>query len=159
MKLRRVLFTLTGFILAFAGGAAQAQMVVASDPRTVVAALEASELTAELVESPDSAPHINSSHDGIKFLVFFLTCDDDQRNCKTLQFFMGYTDAKETTLEHLNEWNRTKRFTRAYRDSDGDPVLEMDLDTDMGGMPEALFREQVSLWRSQMDAFHEHIFP
>ncbi|QYU70641.1 YbjN domain-containing protein [Leptolyngbya sp. 15MV] len=159
MGIRRALFIAVGCALVFTSAALRAQTIVASDPQTVVAALQASGLETDLIESSDGSRRIDSSHDGIKFVVFFFTCDDDERNCKTLQFFMGYTDAKDTTLEQLNEWNRTKRFTRAYRDADGDPVLEMDVDTDMGGVPDAWFREQISVWLSQMDAFHTHLFP
>jgi hypothetical protein len=31
------------------------------------------------------------------------------------------------TPEHMNEWNRTKRLSRAYLDDEGDPILEADL--------------------------------
>ena len=33
----------------------------------------------------------------------------------------------ELSYEDINEWNRTKRLSRAYLDSDNDPVLEADL--------------------------------
>jgi hypothetical protein len=31
------------------------------------------------------------------------------------------------TLQRINAWNQEKRFSRAYLDKDGDPVLESDL--------------------------------
>lgn len=36
------------------------------------------------------------------------------------------------TYEDINEWNRTKRLSRAYLDSDRDPVLEADLLSNAG---------------------------
>ena len=33
----------------------------------------------------------------------------------------------ELSYEDINEWNRTRRLSRAYLDSDNDPVLEADL--------------------------------
>lgn len=36
------------------------------------------------------------------------------------------------TIAKMNEWNRTKRFSRAYIDSDGDATLESDLDLEGG---------------------------
>ncbi|PPK50026.1 YbjN domain-containing protein [Marinobacter persicus] len=41
----------------------------------------------------------------------------------------GYFVTSGVTLsyEDMNEWNRTKRLSRAYLDADNDPVLEADL--------------------------------
>ncbi|MDR1164392.1 MAG: YbjN domain-containing protein [Deltaproteobacteria bacterium] len=41
-----------------------------------------------------------------------------------------------TTIEEVNAWNQTKRFSRSYMDEDNDPVLELDLDF-AGGITEA----------------------
>ncbi len=43
-----------------------------------------------------------------------------------LQTYYGATGLK-LSYEQINEWNRTKRLSRAYLDSDKDPVLEADL--------------------------------
>jgi len=43
-----------------------------------------------------------------------------------IQAFYGISGAK-VTYEDINEWNRTKRLSRAYLDSDKDPILEADL--------------------------------
>lgn len=147
---------LTAFSLLTAT-AVQAQTVIASNPQSVIDALEAEGHKVALNRPEGQAPHIESWHNGRKFLVLFYNCDDALANCRTLQFYFGFNDAKDTTLERLNEWNRTKRFTRAYRDGEGDPVLEMDLDTDPDGVTQAWFHEQLRTWRSQMDAYREHI--
>lgn len=52
----------------------------------------------------------------------------------------------EWTLEQINDWNRTKRLSRAYIDADGDPVLEADLISDTG-----LSVDQVQVF---IDVFH-----
>jgi hypothetical protein len=38
----------------------------------------------------------------------------------------------QVTLEKVNEWNKTKRFSRVYLDSDGDPNVEWDIDIEGG---------------------------
>ena len=48
-----------------------------------------------------------------------------------LQFFYGVSGGK-WIYEDMNEWNKTKRLTRAYLDSDNDPILESDLLSDGG---------------------------
>lgn len=39
----------------------------------------------------------------------------------------------------INDWNKTKRLSRAYIDDDSDPVVEGDLLTDAGVNPEQLY--------------------
>lgn len=45
----------------------------------------------------------------------------------SIQFYASFGDSS-ATLKKVNEWNRTKRYSRSYLDDDGDPVLELDLD-------------------------------
>jgi hypothetical protein len=39
---------------------------------------------------------------------------------------------KGVPLSKVNAWNQSKRYSRAYLDSDGDPALQLDLDMDGG---------------------------
>ena len=54
---------------------------------------------------------------------------------KAIQFHSSFSDGS-ATLKKVNEWNRTKRFSRAYLDDDGEPHLELDLELD-GGVTQA----------------------
>lgn len=56
------------------------------------------------------------------------------------------------TLRDVNEWNRTKLFTRAYLDNDGDPVLEMDVDLD-GGVTIARIKDSIRTYNVSLAAF------
>ena len=138
---------------------AQAQLVSSTNPQAIKAAVEAQGWPATLNTPDDQNPYIESKRNDMKFLVLFMNCDDDHKNCKTLQYYMGFSDAKETSLDRLNEWNKTKRFARAYRDKDGDPVLEMDLDLDFKGIPSENVNESLVTWAALMDAYHAHLFP
>src|SRR3546814_13713811 len=92
------------------------------------------------------------------FLVIFMNCTGG-RNCRTLQYYMGFSDAKDVPLERFNEWNREKRFARAYRDESGDPGLEMDVDVDFNGLPRENHRETFNTWPPLQPA-HRHLpFP
>ena len=102
-------------------------------------------------------PYIESNRNGLKFLVLFMNCEEN-KNCKTLQNNMGFSDAKEVTIERLNQWNKDKRFARAYRDDAGDPVLEMDVDLDFAGIPRENVGETFNTWSSLMDSFREYVF-
>src|SRR3546814_4582868 len=91
------------------------------------------------------------------FLVIFMNCTGGH-DCRTLQYYMGFSDARQVPLERFNEWNREKRFARAYRDESGDPVLEMDVDFDFSVLPRENIRETLNTWASLMSAYREFIF-
>lgn len=49
----------------------------------------------------------------------------------SIQFYVGFT-SKDVTLEKVNAWNQTKKYSKSYLDKAGDPCLELDLDFDGG---------------------------
>lgn len=145
--------------LLFSAAPAAAQMVSPTNPEAIKEVIEAKGWEATLNLPDDDNPYIQSSYHEMGFVVLFMNCDDNHRNCKTLQYYTGFSDAKETTLERINEWNMEKRFARSYRDAEGDPVIEMDIDLDFDGLPRQNVDESLNTWASLMDAFYEHIFP
>jgi hypothetical protein len=157
-KLRNKLFAGAALALACVVSApAHAELVSAKDPAVIRQILEGQGLPAELRKSDDSPPYLESKHNGLKFLILFMNCDDSKRNCATVQFYMSFSDADNASLENLNNWNKDKRFARAYRDDEGDPVLEMDLDLDFDGLPRKNVGEAINTWKSLMDAFQKHV--
>jgi hypothetical protein len=156
--LRSLRGAVTLLALVGAAGTAHAELVSPADPQVIADIVKSQGRPAELVLSDDSNPMIRSEHNGLKFLVLFMNCRDDHTGCRTLQYYTGFTDAKDTTLERLNEWNSSKRFARAYRDDEGDPVLEMDVDVDFAGLPRENVGETFNTWTSLMDAYREFLF-
>jgi hypothetical protein len=144
-------------IATLAAVPAHAELVNASNPATIKAIVESQGWPATLVSKPGDDPYIESNRNGLKFLVLFMNCTEG-RNCKTLQYYMGFSDAKQVPLEKFNQWNKEKRFARAYRDDEGDPVLEMDVDVDFNGIPRENIGETFNTWSSLMDTFREFIF-
>jgi len=136
---------------------ASAQTVSATRPETIAAVLKARGLPSELKQEGDGNPYIKSAFDDMPFLVALMNCNDQQEDCKTVQFYFGFNDRKGFDLEKLNEWNRTKRFARAYRDTENDPVLVMDIDTDKGGVPQAVFNENLDVWLNQMQLYRRYV--
>lgn len=43
-----------------------------------------------------------------------------------------FSVSEKPSLERINDWNRTKRFSRSYLDQDGDANLQLDLELDGG---------------------------
>jgi hypothetical protein len=74
---------------------------------------------------------------------------------KDIQLYAGFK-AKRITLSRINEWNKTKRFGRAYLDNSNDPVIEADLDFEGGVTAEAIVRF-VALFGQLVEGFAEYI--
>lgn len=148
---------IAGAAAFFAAAPAHAELVNANNPATIEAIVESQGWPATIVSKPGDDPYIESNRNGLKFLVLFMNCDEGKK-CKTLQYYMGFSDAKDVSLEKLNKWNKDKRFARAYKDDEGDPVLEMDVDLDFAGIPRENVGETFNTWASLMDSFREYIF-
>lgn len=139
---------------------AHAQMVTAKDPQQVMAAAKEAGLTdGKIVYGDDDDPYIEMQYDGLKTLIFFMNCDQSHKDCKTLQYYIGFSDAENVTVDKLNTWNRDKRFGHAFVDDEGDPVLEMDMDLDFNGLPKVNVVESFNTWKSLVEQFHDFLYP
>ena len=68
-------------------------------------------------------------------------------NKKTnVQFYSFFKKQKKMDLKKVNEWNATKRFSRAYLDQDGDAVIEWDVDLE-GGTTAGALKESIRTYR------------
>lgn len=150
----RILLSALAATFLFAGSA-QAQMVRAQDPESIARTLQAMGYKAEMTKDDSGDPLIKSSSGGSNFAIFFFGCTKNV-DCRTVQFFAGYTDRKPT-LARINEWNMNKRFGRAYISSSGSARVEMDVDLDDGGVSGKLFEDNVEFWVLLMGQFEKHI--
>ncbi len=77
--------------------------------------------------------------DGINYRLYIYDDDD-------LQLYFGVT-GYDIDAEAINEWNRTRRLSRAYLDEENDPILEADLLANAGYTEEQLVEWfQVFTW-------------
>ncbi len=135
---------------------AQAQMVRAQDPDSLVQALQEGGYAARLGTDKVGDPMITSGVGGTTFQIFFYNCTDN-RECATVQFHSGYALDETISLERINEWNSSERFGRAYLDDEDDPILEMDVDLDDGGVSRLLFIDNIEFWQSVLGKFERFI--
>jgi hypothetical protein len=82
----------------------------------------------------------------------FNDCKTGKRSCKSVEFYTGFTDL-DLSLEQINDWNARMRWVRAYIDKEGDPVLEMDVDMDFGGISRALFWDNFEVFVGMVGKF------
>jgi hypothetical protein len=152
--MRRLVLVAAGWAAFCLAGPAAAQNVQPWEPNTVVAALQRAGLPADLGVD-ENAPVISSAYEGTNFKVYLLNCTD-KADCRSVQFFSGYSGTG-ATLTTINEWNKTKRFARAYLDEEGTAWLEMDIDMDPDGISPPLFQHNVEYWLGLIAVFEEHI--
>ena len=144
-------------LLATGGAAAaNAQMVRAQDPQSLVKVLQEAGFQAQLDTDPTGDPRITSGVSGSRFYILFYNCTAN-RNCATVQFRAGYKLDKPLGLDRINAWNSSQRFAKAFIDAENDPVLDMDLDLDDGGVSKALFIDNLEFWSTALSAFEKHI--
>ena len=135
---------------------AESQMVRAQDPGSLVSALQQGGYAAKLGIDKVGDPMITSGVSGTNFQIFFYNCTD-HKACATVQFHSGYDLANPVSLAQINEWNSRQRFGRAYLDKENDPILEMDVDLDDGGVSSLLFIDNIEFWASILGNFERHI--
>ncbi len=76
-----------------------------------------------------------------------------KKNDKTLLLYCGWS-GKQVSLSRINEWNKTKRFAKAYIDNEGDPVLESDYEL-TGGVTEQNVKEWMKTYVLFLKQFKE----
>ena len=152
----KALFAAAALATAVTAAPAQAQLVRAQDPQSLVRALQNGGYSAELGVDGVGDPKITSSSSGTTFQIFFYNCTN-HKECATIQFHSGYHLEQSPTLDLINQWNRSQRFGRGYLDKTNDPILEMDVDLDDGGLSPALFIDNVEFWTSVLPKFEKHI--
>ena len=112
--------------------------------------------TANLEAFNNGDPKISGRLDGAKYEVFFLGCTEN-KNCNNMQLTAGWalSESKKITLDKIDEWNRTKRFGKAFLDPKGNPRLEMDLP--IVGVSTPYLERVFEWWQVGLRAFREHI--
>jgi hypothetical protein len=137
---------------------AAAETVTAKDPQSIVQAMQAAGYQAKLDVDKVGDPMVKSSTSGTQFGVYFYNCTD-HKDCTSIQFQTGFdTDpGKAPSLEVINRWNTTKRYTAAYLDDEGDPGISMDVNLDHGGIASDLFEDNLQLWASLVADYEKHI--
>src|SRR5690606_15378694 len=109
---------------------------------------------AEREDQYSDDPGISGVIDGIDYYVYFVNCGGPA-GCEDLNFYAGFYDIRPE-LEAINEWNRDRRFGKAYLDHDGDAVVEMDINLEHGVTADNL-DSSFQVWALVLSEFVAHI--
>lgn len=143
--------------LAMGSVPAQAQQITAANPGGIVHFLQALGHKVEVSADSSEDPMLTVKTDDHTYRVFFYGCTDG-KNCDSIQFYAGWTEADNNTMKAMNDWNKEHRYGRAYIDNDGDPCIEFDIETGAGGISPGLFADEVEVWGLLMDAFTSYVY-
>jgi hypothetical protein len=130
--------------------------VTATNAYSILEAVHEFGYTATMEKDSDGDPKISGKVSSTNFNVYFYGCTDNT-DCKSLIFKAGYNLSDGMSASDINEWNRNKRFSRAYIDDEGDPFLEMDVNLDYDGVGSKNFQDTLDWWRVSVESFEEFI--
>ncbi len=149
--LRAALCTL-GLVCSI-GCACAADIVDATDPSAI---LNVAKGFGSATLETDSAgdPKISGRIDGVKYGIYFYGCNAGKA-CTDIQLAAGWSDVK-VTLDKINEWNRTKRYGKAYLDKENDPMLELSVNINHGVSVKNL-EDTFEWWKAIVDGFQEEV--
>lgn len=147
MNLRN--FALAASFVAAAAGPAMAEDIVASDPKTVLGALNQLGYQASLTTNANGSSSIEMKVDGSPSYVDFFNCNDDNTSCRSIMLVYGMDLTDGTTPEMANEWNAQTIHGFIYLDKNSDPWLEMTLPI-YDGVSNSLFENVMIIWRNRI---------
>jgi hypothetical protein len=133
-----------------------ARLITAGDPEAIADVVRGKGFDVEVTKDNDGDPMLQVEGKGYKFAILFYGCTN-HRDCVTLGLYAGWTGST-ADLAKINKWNKDNRFGRAYIDDENDPVVEMDIDLDDGGMSRLLFEDHIEFWMSVMSQYSKYIF-
>lgn len=157
---------IAGGLLVLAGSAAHAKddkpcpagAICASNPQTVVAALQAAGYKAQLTKDNEGDTSVTSAAAGYDFDVLFYGCDNHIK-CDSLQFRLTFSPYENHTPDLANLWNREKRLLKAEARPDKRMVFNYDVST-VGGLTQANFTDTAEWWALMLGEvdkfFREH---
>jgi hypothetical protein len=136
------------FVLA-GGACAQAQEIVMAEPGAI-RDLARGYGSATLDKSDSGAPMISGRVDGRAYAIFFDNCPDGT-GCSDIRFFAVFP-GNRPSLDVINDWNRDKRWGKAYTDADLDAALEFDVNMS-SGVPHGTVDQTIAVWVETLSSF------
>lgn len=93
---------------------------------------------------------------GVNFDVYFFDCDSQDNRCSSIQFAAGWSLNREIDSATLNNWNKDKRWMRAYLTGANNEALYGEMDIIVGpGLSETL-DNYVATWKVALPQFKTH---
>ena len=106
---------------------------------------------ARVETAPTGEPLILGSIEETGYAIVFYGCVEGE-DCSDIQFVARWSAPFELDLEVINRWNAAARFATAWRDPDGDAVLEYAINLE-GGVTAENLADSFDWWRLLIAGF------
>jgi len=152
------LISILAFVLALAGTALVGTAMAAPIPSPGISADEVAEVlrgkghTIEIAKDKDGDPLLKAVDGQTRYSVYFYNRNGQSR-FDAIQFGFGFAGIAPARIA---QWNKSKRFGRAYLEEDGKVWVEMDMETTRGITTEAL-EENLDRWLSVLAEFARYV--
>lgn len=130
-----------------------ADMVCASAPQTVFAALARKGQEPVMGKDDTGDPMIDGKAAGYNFTIFFYGCKD-AGGCNSLQFVATFKAESTHTPELANRWNVKKRFSQMSIEPDKRLNFRYDVNM-LGGLSRANFEDTLEWWETMLNEFSD----
>ncbi len=137
---------------AGAAGAGAEETIDATDPARILA-LSHNYGEAALTTDNLGDPLIEGRIGEKDYDLFFYNCIEG-RDCKSLTFSATWEGA-DLTDQMMADWNREKRFGKAYLDGDGNATVDMSVNLH-GGVTRANLDDTIDWWRLVLVEFDDY---
>jgi hypothetical protein len=75
---------------------------------------------------------------------------------RRVEFYIYIDSNQRNVLDSVNKWNKDRFYSRSHVDEDGDPVLELELDT-TGGITEARIKDFFKTCQNSFDQWKGYV--
>ena len=146
--------------LGLAAGSAQAKPIPDGGMtiNEIVSWLQDGGYKAQIKALDNGDKYVQSAAEGVNFDIYLYDCKADR--CASIQFSAGFNMTKPGLAggaTKINEWNTTKRYIKAYIDTDNDPWAQYDVNLSPGATYEALDDNCKNVWISSLPTFEKFI--
>lgn len=135
-----------------ADAARAGEVIDATDPAEVLTVVREFG-DAALAKDGMGDPLIEGRINDREYALYFYECKAN-RDCKSLMF-LAAREADDQTGERMAEWNREKRFGKAYIDEDDRAVVEMNVNLH-GGVTRDNLIDTLDWWRLVLAEFSNY---
>lgn len=152
MMTRRLCYVATALAIALATSTVARAKDIPSDGITFDDAmtwLKDQGHAAKIATDGAGNKNVETSAGDTTFGVYLLDCSND--HCGSIQFVANWPASAKISATRVNEWNRTKRWARAYLDGSNRLWLEFDADLTPGGTYE-LLDDELATWKKTLDS-------
>jgi hypothetical protein len=154
-----------GVLLAATSSPAQAKddqpcapnMVCASDPTTIISALQKAGYKAKLTKDAVGDPEIDSAASGYSYSIYFYDCVD-HKQCAAIQFYASFEADPIYTEAFANKWNTDNRFLRARVGAKKELIFDHDVST-IGGLNQTNFADLLGWMESSLSEVNSYLNP